>query len=184
MSLRAVVCIFVLLAFGLVSLAISQRSSSQQSHRGMNHNLSVSTQPTGFPPGTIDGAKNPESISDFKAYEVFFNSVAVASRATNSEKFTARDMFSRAKLSEPDTGELMKILAEFHQSRSNIAAQAAKLTPRGASDADFAQLHSQLEALVSSTQQTVRLSPEGATKIHQHVLGLKRKIKIVPGPPK
>ena len=43
-------------------------------------NLSQSAQPAQSldPPGTINGATNPELISDFKAYEVFFHSVVVS----------------------------------------------------------------------------------------------------------
>ena len=157
MKLRVVLCLIALFVIGLVSLAIAQRSPKNQDHKGMNHNASASAQSkTEDPPGTIDGAKNPELISDFKAYEVFFHSVVVADNAAEAEKLGAKDMFSRAQLSESDTVELMKVLGEFHKARSNIISQANQFSQNRASDSEFSQLSSQAESLISSTQQALK----------------------------
>jgi hypothetical protein len=184
MKLRVISCLIALLLVGLMLLAITQRSSSSQDHTVMNHNALA--QSNEDPTGTIDGAKNPELISDYKAYEVFFHSVAVADYATESQKLDAQDKFRNAQLSDEDTAKLFKILGGFYQTRLTIASQADEFSKTGTKNMgdELAKLNEQMTSVVSSSQQAIQsqLSSEGAAKLHQHILGLKKKIKILPGP--
>ncbi len=138
------------------------------------------------PPGTIDGSKNPELISDFKAWEVFFNSVAVPQTAPESKKWEGTDKFRRAQLSPQDTAEVIKAMAEFYERRSELQASANQLRREGSSEEAFAQLQSEARSLVESSRRTLesRLTPDGAARLGQHVVGLKLKIKLLPAPPK
>jgi len=116
MSRRVVDNLFALLVMGVASLVLSQGLfSSHEQHAGTKHAVTVLAQSNADPPGTIDGAKNPELISDFKAYEVFFHAVAVADNASQAEVLSAKNKFRRAHLSEADAAELLKILEEFHK---------------------------------------------------------------------
>lgn len=177
-----------LVFIGLVSYAIAQKySQSDQSHKGMNHNSAASVahvQPKEDPPGTIDGAKNPELISDFKAYEVFFQSVTVSETDSEVKKAEAKSKFHRAKLDDKDTVALMKILGEFYHDRSNLNVQLNRLRSGGASEDDFVKLDKEANDLINSTQAKLskRLSKEGTEKLQTHVMGLKAKIKLLPPP--
>jgi len=133
------------------------------------------------PPGTIDGSKTPELISDFKAYEVFFRSIAVPGNSSEFKKWEAKDKFRRAELSDEDTASVIEILAEFHAYQMHLQTKHEQLRKDGATDAEFAKLQSQADSSILSSQSTLqsRLSPEGSVKLHQHIMGLKRKIKLL-----
>ena len=188
MNRKILLTLFALIFVGLVSYAIAQRySQSDQSHKGMNHNSVApvaQVQPKEDPPGTIDGAKNPELISDFKAYEVFFHSVAVSETGLEAKKAEAKNKFHRAKLDDKDTSALMKILGEFYHDRSNLNARFHQLRVGKASKDEFTKLDREANDLITSTQVKLskRLSKEGVEKLYMHVMGLKVKIKLLPPP--
>lgn len=185
MNRKILLTLSTLIFVGLVSYAIAQRySQSDQSHKGMNHNSVTQFQPKEDPPGTIDGAMNPELISDFKAYEVFFHSVAVSEIESEVKKAEAKSKFRRAKLDDKDTVALMKILGEFYSDRSNLNVRLNQLRSGGASEDEFVKLDKEANELINSTQAKLskRLGKEGTDKIHAHVMGLKTKIKLLPPP--
>lgn len=188
MNRKIFLTLFAFIFVGLVSYAIAQRySQADQSHKGMNHNTVASVakvQPKEDPPGTIDGAKNPELISDFKAYEVFFHSVAVSETESEIKKAAAKSKFRRAKFDDRDTATLMKILGEFYRDRSNLNVRFHQLKTSKASKDEFVKLDKEVSDLTTSTQAKLpkRLSKEGMEKLHAHVMGLKAKIKLLPPP--
>ena len=149
-------------------------------------NLSQSAQPAQSldPPGTINGATNPELISDFKAYEVFFHSVVVSETEPEVKKAEAKSKFSRAKLDDKDTAALMKILGEFYRDRSNLNVRFNQLRSEAANENEFVKLDKEANDLINSTQAKLskRLSKEGVEKLQAHIMGLKAKIKLLPQP--
>jgi hypothetical protein len=164
-------------------LAFAYRvTESQTSHNGMSHNAFAKHTRRADPPGTLDGSKNPELISDSKAYEVLFQSAAIPDQYGELEKSRTKEKFRRANLSEADANSLIKVLTEFHGKRVEISARASLLRQNKAPDRDFMQLQADMANLVSSTQQQLssRLSSDGAEKLHQYVIGIKTKIKILP----
>jgi hypothetical protein len=137
------------------------------------------------PPGTIDGAKNPEMISDLKAYEVFFTSVAISESASETERTQAKNKFVRAKLNEKDVAAVMKTMGEFYIRQQDIINRSNLLRKNNAHSDEFAKLRAESIDIVSSSRDRLmsRLSMDGRTKLHQHVILLKHKIKLTPVPP-
>ncbi len=65
------------------------------------------------PPGTIDGAKNPELIPDLDAYRLFFMAIAEPSGATTRQLARLRGKLACLNLSDRDFNTVVAILAEF-----------------------------------------------------------------------
>jgi hypothetical protein len=68
----------------------------------------------GPPPGSIDGAKNPQGIPDDVAYEVFLHTVAVRPNATPAERAASRIKFSRAQFNDADRTAFESVLQTFY----------------------------------------------------------------------
>jgi hypothetical protein len=166
----------------LTSLALSKRFEND--HKRMNHTRPTQGQIKDYPPGTIDGSKTPELITDDKAYEVFFNSVATSSSAPESEKASAKIKYRRAMLNDKDTAEAMKSLEGLYAIKLEIIKQEIELRRSKADANEFAELHTKAKNHTASIKNVLmrKLSSEGAAKLHAHVMSLKTKIKIFPPP--
>jgi hypothetical protein len=120
----------------------------------------------------IDGAANPELISDAKAYEVFFQAANLPRNASAAKQAAARDKFKDANLTDTDTLLVMEALLGFHDAIVKLDVRAAELRSAGAPDSQFVPLGSDFPALVSATQKMLqsKLSPEGATNLNAYVM--------------
>jgi hypothetical protein len=133
-------------------------------------------------PGTIDGAKTPWLISDDKAYETFFLCATAGDLATEAQKTMAKAKFSRARIDKTDTERVLTILGEFRQRRSEIITAADRLRAAKAPATEFAKLQEKELDLIRSARNDLqsRLSPDGAGRMTQFILGLKSKIRLIP----
>ena len=143
------------------------------------------------PPGTIDGAKNPELIPDTVAYRLLFLAIAEPENATEEQKARARGKMSPAGLSESDAEAFLLLLVQFDHGMTAINAQISKirdrnplaLSPLSADGQQVIQLTSQSNQLVSDTIAALpeRLSPEGLIQLQDFLQLAKRGMKIIPG---
>jgi len=143
------------------------------------------------PPGTIDGAKNPELIPDEVAFQMLFLAVAEPEDATDEQKTRARAKIATAQLSEEDTQAFLKLLADFHKETTAVLAENAKIRARNPfpdrQSTDWpivVDLRKRMEANALNTMAALpaRLSPEGVAKLQAHLAEVKRGIKRVPLP--
>ena len=141
------------------------------------------------PPGTIDGAKNPELIPDEVAYRMLFLGIAEPEDATEPQKARARGKIASAGLSEDDTEAFLRLLAEFHKGWANIDDQVAQIWARNPFphplSTDYAQLlglGKQREDLVANTIFAIpaKLTLEGANKLDAFAKEQKRGMKRIP----
>lgn len=171
---------------------VASKSTTQQSAARQEHV---------DPPGTINGALNPELISDKVAYSMLFR--LVADRPTQEEQNSIRSYLRQAGLGCQTCGatptgaeeaEIEAIIAaaeEFHRRVSLLDNQADEIknrtwpNPSAEVMMQLRQLDAQYEAIVTETIASLpaRLGASGIRKLQRHVSeGMKRKIKVSPGP--
>lgn len=150
------------------------------------------------PEGTIDGAKNPEQISDLAAYSLFFR--FLSGRKTEAEKNRAKAYLKQmlrgedcGKPAPSENAQITAILAVaegFEQRVGVLDRQAKEIKGRAGSSrsaevrANLKQLQKQKEAIVADVMASLpgRLGGEGAEKMRQHINSVfKRKMKVRPG---
>jgi hypothetical protein len=149
------------------------------------------------PEGTIDGAKNPEKISDQAAYSLLFR--FLSGRKTEAEKKRAR-AYVRMMLRESgcvplDVSEesrvdsLLAAAEEFHRKVSVLDRQAQEVKGNNRFDrspeklSKLKGLQKQKEVLVMEVVATLpgRLGADVAEKLRGHMNNVfKRKMKIRP----
>lgn len=153
-------------------------------------------------PGTIDGAKNPEQVSDQVAYSLLFR--FLSNRHTEEEKNRARAylrmVFGCKDCATPVTPEqqaateqeinaFLAMAAEFEKRvglldrQAKEAKELRKLNPTSNARAQLLNLQKKKEALVNELVGALpdRISSKGANKLRQFVAGeFKQKVKIRP----
>jgi sulfur transfer protein SufE len=144
------------------------------------------------PPGTIDGAKNPELIPDDVAYRVLLLAIAEPEDASPEQKARARAKIVRAQLSEDDEVLFLTMATQYKTQIDSLAAQAAQITngialvhPDSVQGRQLSQLGRQQDQVLVNTIAALksRLSVGGSEKLDAHVQSIKRKMKLYPPPP-
>ena len=150
------------------------------------------------PEGTIDGAKNPEQISDLTAYSLFFR--FLSGRRTEAEKNRAK-AYLQQMLRGPECGQpgpsenaqitaILAVAEGFERWVGVLDRQAKEIKGRAGSGrsaevlGSLKQLQKQKEAIVADVMASLpsRLGGEGAEKMRQHINSVfKRKMKVRPG---
>jgi hypothetical protein len=143
------------------------------------------------PPGTIDGAKNPELIPDALACEMLFLSLMEPEKATDLQKARQQAKLRKLHLSPQDTAAFLQLVNEYRDRRSAIDAQMAAVhrlapipTPGTGESQRLAVLQQQKEALAPEIAAIVqgRLSTEGRASLNAGLVDVKRHIKRSPAP--
>jgi hypothetical protein len=143
------------------------------------------------PPGTIEGAKNPELIPDEVAYKMLFISLVEPEYPTAEQEARQQANFGMINLSADDTAVLLEVLGDFRNQMSGLDAQVGeilKVTPvpaPGSADwLNISDVEQQKDRLVTDTVETLgaRLSPDGVAKLRVHLLDFKRGVKAIPMP--
>jgi murein DD-endopeptidase MepM/ murein hydrolase activator NlpD len=143
------------------------------------------------PPGTIDGAKNPERIPDATAYKALFLAVAEAPDATEDKKNLMKEKISAAQLNPDDCAILLGLLEAFegqrralNEERDRISSQVFLPPPDSPLGKQQAELYAEQEKLVVDTVALLnaRLSQEGAQRLYNYVQTIKSRIKLFPLP--
>ena len=167
-------------------------ASSTTTTQETTSTASTDAQPaTTDPPGTIDGAKNPELIPDDVAYRVLFLAVAEPENPTEEQLARARAKISRAQLSEEDTAAFLNAATQFKAQIDSLAAQAAEISkgiafvdPSSVQGRQLSQLGKQQDQVLANTLGALQtgLSAEGLQRLQAHIQSIKRNMKVYPPP--
>lgn len=143
------------------------------------------------PPGTIDGAKNPELIPDDVAYKMLLLSLMEPADLTDAQKARQEAKLRMIGLTDDDKAGFLAKVGEFRDRLNDLGTQTQgilKATPKPARDSaewqELSDIEQQTNAAVTDTVETLRagLSPEGFAKLEAHLLRFKRTIKAFPMP--
>jgi hypothetical protein len=180
----------VLAILAVVALIMMTRPASPQlesSHTQTTAAAAPAPQPD--PPGTIDGARNPELIPDEEAYEAVFLALAEHENATDAEKARFHAKIAAAGLSNDDEQALFTVLAAFRKQMEGVRAEASAIMARDPfphpDSVDYKELQNltkQYKAVFAEAMSAVpaRLSGDGVAKLEAYVKGQKRGMKYVP----
>ncbi len=144
------------------------------------------------PPGTIDGAKNPELIPDEVAYRVMLLSLAEPQNPTEAQRARARAKLGRAELSADDEALLLNTSTQYKAQIDNLATQAAQISegiafvhPDSVQGRQLSELGKRQERALVDALAILQngLSVEGSQKLQVHVRNIKHKMKMYPPPP-
>ncbi len=154
-------------------------------------------------PGTIDGAKNPEQVSDLVAYSLLFR--FLSNRNTEEEKNRGRAYLrmvfgckdcgigsmspEQRAATEEEINAFLAVAAEFEKRvgildrQAKEAKELRKLNPTSAASARLLNLQKKKETLVNELVGSLsdRLGTKGANNLRQFMGGeFKQKVKIRP----
>jgi hypothetical protein len=150
-----------------------------------------SVTPAPDPPGTIDGAKNPELIPDHVAYRMIVLAVAEPADATDERKKRARAKISAIGFSEDDAAAFLTLLGEFQTQAEAVDRQVAEVLVRAPiphpASTDYRQLvdlGKQRDQLLDNTVAAfpARLSQDGLARLQAFLAQAKKGMKYVPDP--
>jgi hypothetical protein len=127
------------------------------------------------PTGTIDGAKNPELISDIAAYSVVFR--LLANRQTEDEKSRAKSYLTYAGLEGADIEAFLTVSSKFQERVAILDSQVKNIkdhnwpNPSVEIMTRLSQLQQEKEALVAEVTASLpsRLSVGGLDKMRLHI---------------
>ncbi len=119
-----------------------------------------------LPPGSIDGATNPELIPDVVAFRLFFSAVAETASPSATQMAKQDAKLRPIELSDADKGVLVIALAQF---KANLVKAQTSHTPLKTYLDDTAQ--STIQSLVSS------MSADGFQRLEAYVRAEKRFMK-------
>jgi hypothetical protein len=182
----------------LSALAVAHMTLANPLHlsstvaRAQTAGTSQTAVPPSDPPGTIDGAKNPELIPDDVALRMIILAVAEPADAPPEAQARARAKLNAMALSEEDATAFLSLLEGFRAQADPIGKQAADIWARSAfpspGSTDYGQLSNlgkQRQQLIAGTVAALpsRLSKEGQKKLAAFLLQAKRGMKVFPEMP-
>lgn len=144
------------------------------------------------PPGTVDGAENPELIPDDAAYRLVLVAIAEREDATKAETARFRAKIGSAGLNEEDAEALRLILAALQKQLDALNAQAHQILARDAlplagtpDNQQLVELNKKRAPVFREAMSAIpaRLSLEGAAKFQAYVQNEKRRMKYLPESP-
>ncbi len=189
-SALLIVTFLALLAGALLVLNSNPGSSLAQTDAPTAQDQSVTPAPD--PPGTIDGAKNPELIPDHVAYRMIVLAVAEPADATDEQKERARAKINAIGFSEDDAASFLTLLGDFQTQAEAVDRQVAEVLVRAPIPHPASTDHRQLVDLGKQRDQLLndtvaafpaRLSEDGLVKLQAFLAQAKKGMKIVPDPP-
>ena len=186
--MRKITVLLIVLAIAVVTLAggLSQ-STTNRVEAVTNTSTSQETGDTSEdPPGTIDGAKNPELIPDDVAYSLFFK--FLSDRQSDEEKNSMRAYVKQSALDGVNVNALLAVGDEFKKKVAVVDAQAKALRDANPNHPDERAANAFREQYKAITVELIaslpaRLGANGAAKVREHIVGrIKSRVKIIPGP--
>ena len=152
------------------------------------------------PPGTIDGGKTPELISDETALALLFRALNEPEQATDIQKQRSRALVRSAGLDETDTENLLRLARKFNSEIAILDGKAAQIHAKRSIEAAVAGRP--LSAVIPSSDEgraltslnqdrknatgrillelQTTMSLNGADAFGRYLQNLKRKIKVIP----
>ena len=186
--MRRLTVLLIVLAIAVVTLAGGLSQSTTNKAEGVI-STSKPQETTGTsedPPGTIDGAKNPELIPDEVAYSLFFR--FLSDRHSEEEKNSMRAYIKQSALDGVNVDALLAIGDEFKKKASVVDAQAKALRDTNPNQPDERAANAFREHYKAISMELIaslpaRLGANGAAKVREHIVRrVKSRVKIVPGP--
>jgi hypothetical protein len=134
-------------------------------------------------PKMIDGAVHPELIPDSVAYRLYLVAVSRGQNPTEAEQQSQRAHLMKTGLADTEQQVLISILSDFRVKYDALVSEyndSAKAAAARNEMADVQTLLKKLDDLVQSTRDAigVRLSSEGAAKLHSFVVSEKKNMKV------
>jgi hypothetical protein len=173
----------------LLILALPFLTSPGGFHGAQTQPAQGSTPAVADPPGTIDGAKNPELIPDDVAYRLIFIAFAEAEDATAEQKARALGKINPIGFSSDDADAFLRLMGQFYTGMAAIEAQLTQiyqrspiLSPYSTDAATVRDLANQREKLIADTIAALpaRLSSEGVAQLQAYLQQAKGGMKIIP----
>jgi hypothetical protein len=152
----------------------------------------VSTDPLAQPadpPGTIDGAKNPELIPDEMAYWLIILAVAEPADATEEAKERAWAKIAPIGFSEEDAAAFLTLLAEYQGQVDAVDKQVVEIyqatpipDPASTVYKELVDLGKQKDQLTKDAVAAIpaKLSEDGLIKLSSYLPEAKKGMKIIP----
>jgi hypothetical protein len=136
------------------------------------------------PPGTIDGAKNPELIPDAAAYTLVLNFFA---DRDESERGKLLAYCRQAMLTDVNLDGMLTAARFYQQQVADLDAQAQAIRerePLATAAPKLASLQARRDAAVAEVIEKLPqfIGPRGAAALRRHMERVKAHMKIVPGP--
>lgn len=187
-ALRGWVALMVLTVLGV---GITLRAPKAPGHSGAIRASEQSVAPRPDPPGTIDGAKNPELVPDQLAYKMMLMTLSLPPNATDRQKKRQQARLARIRLSPEDGNAVLGLAAQFRKGRASILAQVSQIHKRSfmphPDSTDWEELkglHNQEIQLLADTTARIPLvlTERGASNVVADLQIVKRHIKIFPEP--
>ena len=159
---------------------------------GQMGNQAQEASPGADPPGTIDGAKNPELIPDEVAYRMIVLAIAEPANATDAATERARAKLGPIGFSEDDAAAFLTLLSEYQTQADTLDKQAAAVYLRSPiphpASTDYQQLvelGKQKSQLAANAVAAIpaRLSEDGVEKLRIYLPQAKKGMKIIPDTP-
>lgn len=186
--MRKLTVLLIVFALAVVALAggLTQSLTNKAEAVASTSNPQETGDTSADPPGTIDGAKNPELIPDEVAYSLFFK--FLSDRHSEEEKNNMRAYIKQSALDGVNVDALLAVGDEFKKKAAVVDAQAKALRDANPNQPDeraantFREQYKAISMeLIASLQ--ARLGANGAAKVREHIVGrVKSRVKIVPGP--
>lgn len=134
-------------------------------------------------PNIIDGAVHPELIPDTVAYRLYLVAISTPQNPTQVEQQRERVHVTRTGLADTDQQTFIGILSDFRSKYDALVAEyneSAKGANARNESTDIHVLLQKLDDLVQSTRAAigVRLSSQGAAKLHAFVVSEKKNMKM------
>lgn len=130
-------------------------------------------------PNVVDGGVHPELIPDSVAYRLYLVAVSTSQNPTEVDQQSQRAHVMRTGLVETDRQMLTSILSDF---RVKYDALVKEYNDSAKADAtsDVHGLLKKIDDLVQSTRNSisVRLSSQGAAKLHAFVVSEKKNMQM------
>jgi tRNA-binding EMAP/Myf-like protein len=140
------------------------------------------------PPGTIDGAKNPEMIPDDVALRMIVLAVAEPTNASEEQKQRARAKIASIGLSDEDAAAFLALLAQFQDEVDAVDKRVAEIyqatpfpDPASTVYKELVDLGNQKDQLATDAVAAIpaKLSQNGLTKLGAFLPQAKRGMKII-----
>jgi len=186
--------VFLLVSFPLLRERGSSHARAEQNLTPVP-SAAVGAQPQGAqpdPPGTIDGAKNPELIPDEVAYRLVLLAIAEPENAADAQKARFQAKVAPAGLDGNDAEALLGILGPFQSQLDAADAQGSQILardpipPSGSPDyQQLLQLGQQKDTALAQAISALpaRLSADGVAKFQAFVQIQKKGMKYLPDAP-
>jgi hypothetical protein len=143
------------------------------------------------PPGTIDGAKNPEMIPDGVALRMIVLAVAEPTNAPEEQKERARAKIASIGLSDEDAAAYLALLAQFQDEVDAMDKQVVEIYQRTPIPDPASTVYEELVDLgkrkdqlandaVAATAIPAKLNEDGLARLSAFLPQAKKGMKIIP----